>query len=319
MDGLRVSKVARFKHVLTDWGTGVDARNSLCRATKKSGDHFSLAFDWTMVLLFRLFGVATFVSLVSVFSSSSYATDAAAAADDDNDIERFSYGTEVSWPMQHPVDDATGKFVVVTNNDPEHRSATKQQQQHGQSSRLAQLQTQQRQRYETFMAGCAASYGRARCAQSEHDRLLLNARQPAQQYKNFTSTGYAVVPVPAVAYDALTRFWSKKQGPTSGRGGGGKSDQLPEPTDEWWKQQRGDSNAQKEYWEYGSVYTNHWEAPTYHVPIDDELSLRETVVESVQTVLEKWTGTPLLPTSMYGIRIYTKGSILTPHVDRYVL
>jgi hypothetical protein len=280
---------------------------------------FSLPFDLTMVLLFRLVGVAAFVSLLSIFSSS-YVTDA--AVDDNNDIERFSYGTEVSWPMQHPADDATGKFVVVTNNDPEHRSAVQQQQQqqHGQSSRrLEQLKVQQRQRYETFMAGCAASYGQSRCSQSERDRLSLNARQPARQYKNFTSTGYAVVPVPTMAWDALSRFWSNKQGAqTAGRRGGGKSDQPPEPVDEWWKQQRG--SAQKEYWEYGSVYTNHWEAPTYHVPIDnDDTLLRETVVESVQTVLEKWTGTPLIPTSLYGIRIYTQGSILTPHVDRYVL
>jgi hypothetical protein len=164
------------------------------------------------------------------------------------------------------------------------------------STTMVILQTQQRQRYDDYMAGCAQIYGAELCHTNDRDRIQLNAVQPARQHQNFTNTGYAVVPVPTLAWDALERFWRKK----------GQAR---------WKRN-------KEYWEHGSIYTNHWVAPTYHVPIDDNDDetrlLRNTVVQSVQTVLEKWSGTPLLFSSTYGVRVYTQNSILAPHIDRYV-
>jgi len=39
-------------------------------------------------------------------------------------------------------------------------------------------------------------------------------------------------------------------------------------------------------------------------------------VQAPKAVLEEWTGMELEPSSMYGIRQYTKGAILSPHADR---
>jgi hypothetical protein len=214
---------------------------------------------------------------------------------DEDDSERISYGTEVSWPMQHHVyhDDDNDDNAAVTNSKknlhepPDAPIST---------MTTMILQAQQRQRYDDYMAGCAQTYGAELCHANDRDRIQLNAVQPARQHQNFTSTGYAVVPVPTMAWDVLERFW------------------LAKGHDRW--------QHNKEYWEHGSIYTNHWVAPTYHVPIDidddDDKQVRNTMVESVQTVLEKWSGTPLLFSSTYGVRVYTQDSILAPHIDRYV-
>ena len=39
----------------------------------------------------------------------------------------------------------------------------------------------------------------------------------------------------------------------------------------------------------------------------------------LKAVLEAWTGQTLSPVSLYGIRLYHNGSILSPHVDRMPL
>ncbi|CAE7710982.1 unnamed protein product, partial [Symbiodinium microadriaticum] len=39
----------------------------------------------------------------------------------------------------------------------------------------------------------------------------------------------------------------------------------------------------------------------------------------VQPIIEEWIGRNVSPTSLYGVRIYTRGAILSPHVDRLPL
>ena len=78
---------------------------------------------------------------------------------------------------------------------------------------------------------------------------------------------------------------------------------------------------------------NHWKAPSQvlllhdpdhddHDHDDDSYGLttaqRQLLLRQVQSVLETWTGVSLIPTFLYGIRIYREGNILAPHVDRYV-
>jgi prolyl 4-hydroxylase len=65
----------------------------------------------------------------------------------------------------------------------------------------------------------------------------------------------------------------------------------------------------------GNVYTNHWSAPSKILNLaNDSLvgaaQLRRRLVEQVGSILEAWTGQPLTPTSLYGIRIYQDGAIL---------
>lgn len=41
--------------------------------------------------------------------------------------------------------------------------------------------------------------------------------------------------------------------------------------------------------------------------------------QPVRPTIEEWTGMKLQQTSLYGIRVYTEGAILAPHVDRLPL
>ena len=45
-------------------------------------------------------------------------------------------------------------------------------------------------------------------------------------------------------------------------------------------------------------------------------NLKRKIWEGVRPILEEWTGMELEPSSMYGIRQYTEGAILSPHADR---
>ena len=48
-------------------------------------------------------------------------------------------------------------------------------------------------------------------------------------------------------------------------------------------------------------------------------NLKQQIWDGVRPVLEEWTGKKLKETSLYGIRIYTEGSILATHLDRLPL
>ena len=72
-------------------------------------------------------------------------------------------------------------------------------------------------------------------------------------------------------------------------------------------------------------YRNHWEAPTYMVSIEDSelegggFELKNKVWDAVKPTIEEWTNMELKPSSQYGIHVYTRGAILSPHVDRLPL
>lgn len=57
------------------------------------------------------------------------------------------------------------------------------------------------------------------------------------------------------------------------------------------------------------------ESITHLIPLRD--NEREYVENSIQPQLESWVGRELEMTSTFGIRVYTRGAILKPHVDRY--
>jgi prolyl 4-hydroxylase len=48
-------------------------------------------------------------------------------------------------------------------------------------------------------------------------------------------------------------------------------------------------------------------------------NLKQHVWDAAKTVISEWTGEELTECSMYGIRVYTEGSILATHVDRMPL
>jgi prolyl 4-hydroxylase len=77
-----------------------------------------------------------------------------------------------------------------------------------------------------------------------------------------------------------------------------------------------------EDWPAGNTYTNHWRAPTKMLNLENTNligsgeALRKKIWDETQQILQEWTGVDLSPTSLYGVRIYTEGAILAPHVDR---
>lgn len=149
-------------------------------------------------------------------------------------------------------------------------------------------------RYVQFMEGCYQLYGKAVCDANERERIALNLAQPALQ-TNFTSAGYAKVRLSDAAFRLLQDFWDRHH----------------------------ETHLRNEAWSRGSVYVNHWEASTQLLLLDDPVigwsaADRQFLQHEVESVLSRWSGTPLTPTSLYGIRVYTRNSILAPHIDRYV-
>lgn len=48
-------------------------------------------------------------------------------------------------------------------------------------------------------------------------------------------------------------------------------------------------------------------------------ALKQKIWDAAKDTIQQWTGMELRPTSMYGVRVYTEGAILSPHVDRLPL
>mmetsp|Transcript_10928 Transcript_10928/g.23145 ORF Transcript_10928/g.23145 Transcript_10928/m.23145 type:complete len:483 (+) Transcript_10928:88-1536(+) len=160
--------------------------------------------------------------------------------------------------------------------------------------------------YKNFMNGCYqqghaggnkhSNKYFAACDRAEQDRLQMNMKQP-KEMQNYTHAGYAKVETPSKVIELLEKFWKK-------------NNQFVWP----------------EFWNDDNTYVNHWEAPTSLLDIGRKdvshpfTNLEyETIVESIQDVLESWTNQRLVLTSAYGIRVYGEGAILAPHVDRLPL
>jgi prolyl 4-hydroxylase len=59
-----------------------------------------------------------------------------------------------------------------------------------------------------------------------------------------------------------------------------------------------------------------WDSPPTIADVQKEGTLRMDIWNSAKDVLEEWTGKYLAHCSIWGVRSYHNGSILTPHVDR---
>lgn len=151
--------------------------------------------------------------------------------------------------------------------------------------------------YEDFMQGCRDHYGKKgnRCDTTEDDRIEMSIRQP-QSMVNYTSTGFKKIKAPKKVFDLLKDHWETNK-----------------------------HLAKEEVWTVGNVYVNHWESPTYMVSVEDSSlrgagqSLKSKIWEAAKSTIEEWTGMEQKPISMYGIRTYTEGAILSPHADRLPL
>ncbi|KAJ1454435.1 hypothetical protein M885DRAFT_566188 [Pelagophyceae sp. CCMP2097] len=180
--------------------------------------------------------------------------------DDDKRIYRYTgYGVDVSFPMHGPI-------------PPNLPGA---------------------QRYDDFLAGCAAKFG---MRATEDVRIEMNRLQPARQ-RNFTENGFTKLRAPESVYGPARAFWDAYK----------------------------DEPKQAESWPAGNTYVNHWVVPTQMLSLEDRrfqplgMRAKQQIWDGAQPILEAWTGQKLKPTSLYGIRVYGQGAILASHVDRLPL
>lgn len=123
----------------------------------------------------------------------------------------------------------------------------------------------------------------------------MSREQPATQY-NYTQVGFKKLKTPENVFKLIQEFWEANK-----------------------------SNKQVEKWGRAYTYTNNWDTPTYMVSVEDGRlrgagsMLKSKIWNGIQPIIEEWTGHKLKPTSLYGIREYTTGAILSTHVDRLPL
>eukprot|EP00934_Nitzschia_sp_Nitz4_P003980 Nitzschia sp. Nitz4//scaffold1_size375055//147626//149253//NITZ4_000259-RA/size375055-augustus-gene-0.715-mRNA-1//-1//CDS//3329540994//3970//frame0 len=210
----------------------------------------------------------------------------------DSEVSSHSnYGIDVSFPIQRP----------VSTNYPELSHNTDQAVPVPPNLRGVPIQPlgDRHQFYLDYLDGCRKEYEpygySQRCDNFEYDRMLMNRRQP-QSMVNFTETGFRKVRAPHQLTALLQKFWEQNL-----------------------KRQKPES------WGAGNSYMNHWDTPTKLVPVDDTRlrgageELKRSIWAESSAILEEWTQQELQPASLYGIRIYGKGSVMLPHVDRLPL
>jgi len=125
----------------------------------------------------------------------------------------------------------------------------------------------------------------------EKSRIYINRNQP-QRVPSFTDVGFKVMKAPDKMWSMIHDYYTE---------------QLP-------------SQLEVEEWPDANTYVNHWSAPTYMVRLPEEWQpggkLKREIFQTVQPILESWSGRELQSTDLYGIRVYSDGSVLNAHVDR---
>jgi len=148
--------------------------------------------------------------------------------------------------------------------------------------------------YEKYMQGCRDHWGvrGPTCDSTESDRIDMNIRQPKSMV-NYTSTGYRKMKTPDHVFKMILDFWESNKGETT-----------------------------DEEWHPGNSYVNYWETPSVMVDVHNQAlkgggaDLVHAIHNSTKGIIQEWTGQNLIPSSLYGIRVYQEGAVLSPHVDR---
>jgi len=215
-----------------------------------------------------------------------------------NTMHQRTYGVDVSFPQHHHR--VSTNYQSLNHNNPQFASPNHPNYEpvprEFKDMPVQHLGNRQ-EAYEQYMKGCRAfeKDEASECDDTESDRIEMNIRQPCSMV-NYTDLGFLKVKVPKKVFSVIEKFWSQNQG-----------------------------KEVEEDWDTGNTYTNHWDAPTWMLDIDDENlkgggdKLKNTINEMVRHHLEDWTDEELTPTSIYGIRKYTEGGMLNTHVDRLPL
>jgi hypothetical protein len=107
-------------------------------------------------------------------------------------------------------------------------------------------------------------------------------------FKHFTKLGFEKRKMPKTTYNALSTYWRLNR-----------------------------DNLAVEKWTPGSTFVNHRAHATFMAWLPENGHVKRVIFDNIKPILEEWSGIPkLVPTSFYGIRVYTRGNILRNHVDR---
>lgn len=148
--------------------------------------------------------------------------------------------------------------------------------------------------YNEYIHGCQNMYApmdKAHlCTHNEDDRLSLNLNQP-RKMTNYTDFGFKKMRLSDEVWTLLRTFWDRTM------------------------ENGGIEELEEEYWPEGNTYTNHWISPTR---MRHAHALHEPIYSHVEEKVKEWIprASSFSRSSLYGIRVYTSGSILATHVDR---
>jgi prolyl 4-hydroxylase len=150
--------------------------------------------------------------------------------------------------------------------------------------------------YDAMIRSCRENFGRS-CDAHERDRINQIRRQ-AKSLRNYTATGYDKIRAPKALFDIIHRHWERN-----------KDNKDPEYIEKWPK---------------GYTYVNFWKQNTTIYGLTKRAlgatqEMEDEIWRLATPILQEWTGMELIPTSLYGIRVYAEGAILAPHVDRSAL
>jgi HRD ubiquitin ligase complex, ER membrane component len=206
-----------------------------------------------------------------------------------------SYGYDVSFPMLGKIPKASTNYAWLPHNADPENNPTPEEYQDMPIQPLGDRQAF----YEEYIQGCRDYWkedGEGHlCDEYEIERLDHNTDQIPSMV-NYTDVGYKKIRAPEHVFELLLQFWEKNK----------------------------DKEVDEE-WVPGNIFVNYWKSPCKMVNVannsyeggGDEL-LDELWGASVDTISE-WTGQNLVPSSLYGIRVYKEGAVLSSHVDRLPL
>jgi len=202
-----------------------------------------------------------------------------------------AYGYDVSFPIMNAI--VSDNYPWLPHNvDPENNPVPDRY-----KNMPLQILGDKQKPYDELLQGCKSHYvlRRSACTSTENDRIEMNKRQPPSM-QNYTELGFKKIKAPPDIFEVIKEFWEKN-----------KDNQSPEN------------------WNAGNTYTNHWVSPTTMISVENNrlrgggVYLKNKIWSLAKETLQQWTGEELTPCSLYGIRVYSEGSVLATHVDRMPL
>eukprot|EP00542_Grammatophora_oceanica_P010096 CAMPEP_0194047048 /NCGR_PEP_ID=MMETSP0009_2-20130614/23530_1 /TAXON_ID=210454 /ORGANISM="Grammatophora oceanica, Strain CCMP 410" /LENGTH=470 /DNA_ID=CAMNT_0038692561 /DNA_START=131 /DNA_END=1543 /DNA_ORIENTATION=- len=199
------------------------------------------------------------------------------------------YGVDVSFPMHRPT--VSNNYPWLPHNaDPENNPTPEEY-----KGMVIQPLGDRNAEYNKMMDGCYERYSKLICDDYEVDRVAMNLRQP-QSMQNYTELGFQKIKTPPEAWKLIQDFWQANK-----------------------------DKQKAEKWPKGNTYTNHWDSETRIVSVEDQslrgggYALKKRLWHAAKSTISEWTQEELTECSLYGVRVYTRGSMLSSHVDRLPL